>query len=46
MLTGLQGGGILRSPFPRMLAGPTLTQVRALQSFTHPAVAVYVYCDV
>ena len=45
MLTGLQGGGILRSPFPRMLAGPTLTQVRALQSFTHPAVAVYVYCD-
>lgn len=27
MVTGLQGGGILRSQFHRMLAGPTLTQV-------------------
>jgi hypothetical protein len=27
MVTGLQGGGVLRTPFSRMLGGPSLTQV-------------------
>lgn len=27
MVTGLQGGGILRSQYHRVLAGPSLTQV-------------------
>lgn len=41
VLSGLQGGAVLRTPYTRLLAGPTLTQVTAV---TFSCVTVHLNC--